>query len=95
MRINDSALQHGITVEEINAVVAYPELQRTMIARRPGAQLVLAVGAYDVNEPYIEVIYDRAADEVFHAMMLRMALVRSAGIAEHIDLNRIAERQRR
>ncbi len=94
--IRPSALAHGITDTEIRCVVEYPEHQAHIEARIPGASLTIAIGAYDVNEPYIEVIYDTRRGEriVFHAMMLRPSTITSTQLAGHIDTGRVASRQR-
>lgn len=52
--ITTSALGHSITADEIRTVVEYPERRTSLNARRPDARLILAVGAYDSNEPYVE-----------------------------------------
>lgn len=95
--ITPSALDHSITPVEIRTVVEYPEHRVPLVARRPSARLVLAIGAYDANEPYIEVIYDvisRDEFEVFHGMMLRRSTIKAAKIGYLLDPHRIASGQR-
>ncbi|UGT64511.1 hypothetical protein [Nocardia asteroides] len=73
-----SATRHGITGEEIRAVVFYPVLRTRLTPRLPGAVPHLFIGKFDEDEPLIEVIADLADPGewiVFHAMMLRRELV--------------------
>lgn len=69
-----SATEHGITPDEIRAVVTFPALRLTLAPRRPNSTPMLYIGPSAANEPWIEVIADMAIPdiaEVFHAMMLR------------------------
>ncbi|AXH50499.1 RelE-like toxin [Gordonia phage Ruthy] len=84
IEIKTSAGDHGITNSEIRTVISYPALQVPLVARRPGAELMLFAAPAAANEPYIEVIADLADTGVaivFHAMMLRRQLVVSLGLA--------------
>lgn len=84
-----SAKAHGITEDEIRAVISFYALTATLAARKPGAQLALFIGPAAANEPWIEVIADLIAPntaEVFHAMMLRPSTVTALGaLADLID----------
>ncbi len=94
--IRPSALAHGITETEIRAIIEYPEYRARVAARRPDANLTVTVGAYDINEPYIEIIYDTQPGEyvVFHAMMLRSSTIAATQLDGHINPGRITKRQR-
>lgn len=88
IEIKPSARNHGITGDEIRALIAYPALRLPIAARRAGALPVLHIGPAIANQPWIEVIADHidpAVAEVFHAMMLRPATVQSTGIDELVD----------
>lgn len=98
IEVKPSALHHGIAAVELRAIVSYPEHRVGLNPRRPGSRPWLVVGAFDINEPYIEVIYDAADPNrqiVVHGMMLRASTVQVAGLSDHIDQGRIARRQRR
>ncbi|MFT4086161.1 MAG: hypothetical protein QM658_03250 [Gordonia sp. (in: high G+C Gram-positive bacteria)] len=71
--ITPSARQHGITDDEIRAVITYPIARQSIPARRHPADLYLYAGAADGRQPHIEVIADHIDDDtiVFHAMLLR------------------------
>lgn len=80
-----SATKHSITDAEIRTAIAYPVLRITLKPRRYDIATlpVLHIGRID-NQPHIEVIadlYDPDVAIVFHAMMLRPALVDSLGLA--------------
>ena len=69
-----SAEQHGITHDEIRAVVSYPALRIALAPRIPNTTPVLHIGPTAANEPWIEVIADNVTPTeliIFHAMMLR------------------------
>jgi len=81
IEIRGSATEHGITPDEIRAVVTFPALRLTLAPRRPNSTPVLYVGPAAPNEPWIEVIADMAIPEVaevFHAMMLRRSTFAAA-----------------
>ncbi|MFE3444702.1 hypothetical protein ACFXNW_16865 [Nocardia sp. NPDC059180] len=76
MRITilECARKHGITEQEIRAVVSYPLLRVQVTPRLPGAVPHLFIGNFDEGEPLLEIIadlVDPAEWVVFHAMMLR------------------------
>lgn len=82
MRIDiiPSAKQHGITHDEIRAVVSYPALRIALAPRIPNTTPVLHIGPAAANEPWIEVIADNVTPTeliIFHAMMLRPTLIAS------------------
>ncbi|WP_336819872.1 hypothetical protein [Gordonia sp. MMO-8] len=95
MEFKQSAHRHGITVTEIEIVVAYPLVRVALAARQADALPVLHIGAAGENEPHIEVIIDVApvVPVVFHAMMLRPSTVANNGIGDHFRPN--YSRQRR
>lgn len=99
IEIKPSARQHGLSDDEIRAVVSDYLLRFSITARRPGAKLCVYVGpAAEAKAPYIEVIADHADHGVvvvFHAMLLRTSTVQAANLDQYIDINRIAGRQRR
>ncbi len=85
IEITTSARQHGITGDEIRAVLTYFALRISVPAKREGAVLFLHIGPATDNSPYLEVLADFADENtavVFHAMMLRPSLVNSLGIGE-------------
>ena len=74
IEIRGSATEHGITPDEIRAVLTFPALRLTLAPRQPNSKPMLHIGPVAPNEPWIEVIADLAIPdvaEVFHAMMLR------------------------
>lgn len=88
IEIGDSARDHLITDSEIRAVFSHPTLIIQLAARLANAIPVLYMGPPAVNEPWIEVIADLRQPEiadVFHAMMLRPALVASLDIGHLIN----------
>jgi hypothetical protein len=88
--IKPSARQHGIEDAEIRALISFPALRVSLMARRDAAEPVLFIGPAVVNQPWIEVIADLAdpaVAEVFHAMMLRRSLIEALGIADLLDPN--------
>ena len=88
---------HGITPDEVRAVVTFPTLRLTLAPRRPNSAPMLYVGPAAPNEPWIEVIADMAIPEVaevFHAMMLRRSTF-SAARRFAPDLKPTFTRQRR
>lgn len=79
--IRASATAHGVTPDEIRAVVTFPALRLALAPRRPDSTPMLYVGPAAPNEPWIEVIVDMAIPEVaevFHAMMLRRSTFAAA-----------------
>jgi hypothetical protein len=72
IRCLPTAWQHGITGDEIRAVISFPLLRYGITTAYPDADTYMFVGAMN-NEPWIEVA---AEDEdghtwaVFHAMVL-------------------------
>lgn len=95
--IRASAADHGITPDEVRAVVTFPALRLTLAPRRPNSAPMLFVGPAAPNEPWIEVIADMAIPEVaevFHAMMLRRSTF-SAARRFAPDLKPTFTRQRR
>ncbi|MCV7192412.1 hypothetical protein [Mycolicibacterium brumae] len=74
IKIAPSARQHGITDEEIRAVVTFPIARQAIPARRYHADLFLYAGSVNDHQPHIEVIadhIDQAVAVAFHAMLLR------------------------
>jgi hypothetical protein len=83
--ILECAGKHGITEEEIRAVVSYPLLRTQLTPRLPEAVPYLFIGNFDEDQPLIEVIADLAdPDEwvVFHAMMLRPQMISQLQLEE-------------
>ena len=73
-----SARAHGITDDEIRAVVSFYVVRISLTPRVVGAQPFLYIAPAAADEPWIEVIADLRDPDVavvFHAMMLRPALV--------------------
>lgn len=77
--IRATALHHGITPDEIRAVIEFPALRIRLAARREGERLKLFVGPPTARQPWIEVIGDFTDEAlvVFHGMMLRPTVLRS------------------
>ncbi|MGH3563101.1 MAG: hypothetical protein ACRDTN_15290 [Mycobacterium sp.] len=76
---------HGITGDEIRAVVEYPIIVSRVEPRHPDSDPHIFVGRFDENEPPIEVGADRVDAQhwlVFHAMMLRPATAKDLGLDE-------------
>ena len=81
IEIRGSATEHGITPDEIRAVLTFPALRLTLAPRQPNSTPMLYIGPVAHNEPWIEVIADLAIPEVaevFHAMMLRRSTFAAA-----------------
>ncbi|MBE7194127.1 MAG: hypothetical protein INR66_16790 [Gordonia polyisoprenivorans] len=73
-----SAHAHGITDDEIRAVVSFYVVRISLTPRVVGTQPYLYIAPAAESEPWIEVIADLRDPDVaivFHAMMLRPALV--------------------
>lgn len=80
IEINPSALAHGITPNEIRAVINNYELRFSIPTRLANvdANNYLYIGRPADNEPWIELIADHADADVrviFHAMMLRPSTI--------------------
>lgn len=96
-----SATRHGITEEEIRAVLSYPVLRTRLTPRLPGAVPHLFIGKFDEDEPLIEVIADLAdPDEwiAFHAMMLRREMIertRLGALLADVDGDLASQRKER
>lgn len=91
-----SALAHGITDDEIRAVMSFYVARIALTPRMVGAQPFLYIAPAAADEPWIEVIADLLDPEVavvFHAMMLRPALVANLELDQLITP--IYSRQRR
>jgi hypothetical protein len=76
---------HGITGDEIRAVVEYPIIVSRVEPRRSDSDPHIFVGRFDENEPLIEVGADRVDAEhwlVFHAMMLRASTAKELRLDE-------------
>ncbi|MDV7196960.1 hypothetical protein R4172_05210 [Rhodococcus kroppenstedtii] len=91
-----SARAHGITDNEIRAVMSFYVARIALTPRMVGAQPFLYIAPAADGEPWIEVIADLRDPEVavvFHAMMLRHALVANLELDQFITP--IYSRQRR
>ncbi|UVT31528.1 BrnT-like toxin [Mycobacterium phage Mask] len=83
------ATWHSITATEIRAVLSYPAARVILEPRRTdiATALVLHVGRPADNEPHLEVIadlIDPTVAIVFHAMMLRPAVVAEHNLERYI-----------
>ncbi|MBH0776201.1 hypothetical protein [Nocardia bovistercoris] len=91
--IVESARKHGISDDEIRAVVSYPMLRTRLTQRLPETLPYPFIGNFDQDEPPIEVIadlVDPAEWVVFHAMMLRPQMIRQLQLEELFEFGDLA-----
>ncbi|MBF6097312.1 hypothetical protein IU510_04365 [Nocardia cyriacigeorgica] len=98
MRITilECARKHGITEQEIRAVVSYPLLRVHITPRLPGAVPHLFIGNFDEDEPLLEIIADLADSAewiVFHAMMLRPQTISQLHLEEFLGDGDLAQQR--
>lgn len=78
IRINGSALKHGITPREIRSAIEYPRFRMLAVSRRdPWRVVYLFIGQVG-QEAHIEVAAELTAEpawDAFHAMLLRQVTV--------------------
>ncbi|GAA4676674.1 hypothetical protein GCM10023197_35630 [Gordonia humi] len=102
IRFNESAFRHGITPDEIRAVIEFPRYRSRAVSRRdPWREVYLIIGQID-REALIEVAAELTPEpawEVFHAMLLRQTTadqVRDTiGTAADFTAGRTQRRQER
>ena len=88
IKVIPSARAHGITDDEIRAVVSFYVVRVSLTPRVVGAQPFLYIAPAADDEPWIEVIADLnnpAVAVVFHAMMLRPTVVANLDLDKLID----------
>ncbi|GAA5066909.1 hypothetical protein [Nocardia callitridis] len=81
--------RHGVTDDEIRAVLSYPVFRIRIAPRQEGSDPYLFIGSYDEDEPLIEVIADLADPDkwiAFHAMMLRPATIQNLRLEMGLEL---------
>ncbi|BBZ39405.1 hypothetical protein [Mycobacterium conspicuum] len=80
IRCLPTAWQHGITGDEIRAVISFPLLRYGITTAYPDADTYMFVGAMN-NEPWIEVA---AEDEDGHTWAVFHAMVLTPGVAAEV-----------